>query len=204
MSSSPNGRGGRHREPIRRLRYDDLTALMIRAAARGSSRAGGSAVPALPWLPRSHSGRRFVIMAVLVALAIWGALYLAFRDWRARYRARAAYGASQVVTALQPLTEIVPPAVDPGEWREAVSRTQDLLLTVTASNLLGIDAMRALRAELDQAVARARARPETALDELAGVWNTMDHRAAFLFHDSRSPSGLRHVRPALLRPRQSR
>ena len=199
MSNSPNGREGSHREPIRRLRYDDLASRVVRASTRGSLRAGGFAAMASPWLPRSHSGRRFVIVAGLVVLVIWGALYLAFRDWRARYRARAAYGANQVESAIKPLTEIVPPGVDPGAWHDAVSRTQAMLLTVTAANLLGIAEMRALRAELDQAVARARAKPETAVKELAGVWNTMEARAAFLFQDSRSPSGVRHVRPAILR-----
>jgi hypothetical protein len=201
MSSTSNGRGGSHRESIRRLRYDDLASLVIRNSIRGSSREGGSAALASPWLPRSHSGRRFVIVAGLVVLVIWGALYLAFRDWRARYRARAAYGANQVISAIKPLTEIVPSGVDPGAWHDAVSRTQAMLLTVTAANLLGIDEMRSLRVELDEAVTRAQAKPETAVNELAGVWNTMDERAAFLFQDSRSPSGVRHGRPAILRLR---
>jgi hypothetical protein len=206
MSSSPNGRGGSHREPSRRLRYDDLASLVIRTSVRGSRREGGSTALASPWLPRSHSGRRFVIIAGLVVLVIWGVLSLAFRDWRARYRERAAYGASQVVPAIKPMTGIVPPGVDPGAWHDAVSQTQAMLQTVTASNLLGIDEMRALRAELDAAVARVRAKPETAPDELAGVWNAMHERAAFLFQDSRSPSGHRHLRPAILppRPRQPR
>ena len=201
MSSSSNGRGGSHREPIRRLRYDDLTSLVIRTSVRGSRRDGGSTALASPWLPRSHSGRRFVIIAGLVVLVLWGALYLAFRDWRARYRERAAYGANQVVPVIEPMAGIIPPGVDPAAWRDAVSRTQAMLQTITASNLLGIDELRALRAELDESVARARAKPETALDELAGVWNTMDQRAAFLFQDSRSPSGVRHVRPTILPPR---
>ena len=55
--------------------------------------------------------------------------------------------------------------------------------------------MRRLRAELDQAVARARAHPETALDELAAIWNVQADRAEFLFKDGRSASGDRHPRP---------
>ena len=73
-----------------------------------------------------------------------------------------------------------------------------MLLTVTASNLLGIGEMRALRDELDQAVGRARARPETAVAELAGVWNAMSDRAEFLLRDTRSPRGDRHPRPKIL------
>jgi hypothetical protein len=183
---------------MRRLRYDDLASLVVRSSLRGIRREGGYTVLASPWLPRSHSGRRFVIMAALVVLVIWAALALAFRDWRARYRARASYGASQVVPAIQPMAEIVPPGVNPGAWRDAVSRTQALLQTVVASNLLDLDQMRELRGALDEAVARARAKPETALNELAGVWNAVDENAAFLFQDSRSPSGARHLRPNLL------
>ncbi len=154
-----------------------------------------------PWLPRSHSGRRFVIMAGIAVLLIWGVLYLVFREWRARYRERAAYGVSQVVPAIDPMGEILPPDVSPESWRDAVRQTHAMLQTVTASNLLDIGEMRALRDELDQAVGRARARPETAVAELAGVWNAIADRAEFLLRDSRSRSGDRHPRPALLPPR---
>src|SRR5262249_53332237 len=105
MSSSPNGRGGSHRGPMRRLRYDDLASLVVGSSVRGLRREGGYAALAAPWLPRSHSGRRFVITAALVVLVISGTLALAFRDWRARYRERAAFGASQVVPAIQPMDE---------------------------------------------------------------------------------------------------
>ncbi|MGP0066402.1 MAG: hypothetical protein ACLQGP_22790 [Isosphaeraceae bacterium] len=199
MSSSPNGRRESHPDPTRRLRYDDLASVMARTYPRGSGELAGDETAARstvsPWLPRTHSGRRFVIVAGLVVLLIWGVLYLVFREWRARYRERAAYGITQVVPAIDPLFDIVPPAMDPGEWREAVSRTHDMLVTVTASNLLGIGEMKSLRDELDQTVGRSRARPETAAAELAGVWDAMADRAEFLLRDSRSRTGDRHPRP---------
>jgi hypothetical protein len=202
MSSSSNGRQESHRDPSRRFRYDDLASTMAHTYAHGSGEGSGEDVPAnppkSPWLPRSHSGRRFVIVAGLVVLLIWGVLYLVFRDWRARYRARAAYGASRVVPAIDPMAGIVPPGVDPADWRDAVDRTRALLVTVTGSNLLGIDEMRALGDELDQAVGRARARPETAVAELAGLWDAMAERAEFLLRDSRSRTGDRHPRPKVL------
>jgi hypothetical protein len=197
MSSAHNGRQGSHRDPIRRVRFDDLPSIMAQALTRAPGWQG--AAVAMPWLPRSHSGRRFVIIAVLAVLVIWGVLYLVFRDWRTHYRERAAYGASQVAPAIDPLAAIVPPDVDPLAWRDAVARTHDLLLTVTASNLLTLDEMRALRAELDQAVARARAHPKTARNELAGVWDTMTARAGFVLKDERAPGGDRHPRPAIIR-----
>ncbi len=201
-SSSSNGRQESHRDPVRRLRYDDLASIMTRTYAHGTGEESAGDLPATsrssPWLPRSHSGRRFVIVAVIAVLVIWGVLYLVFREWRSRYRERAAYGASQVVPAIDPMFEIVPPGVDPGAWRDAVGQTRAMLLTVTASNLLGIGEMRALRDELDQTVGRARARPETAVAELAGVWNAMSDRAEFLLRDTRSLGGYRHTRPMIL------
>ena len=91
------------------------------------------------------SGRRFVILAVIAVLVIWGSLYLVFRERPVRDRERAAYGASQVCAVIDAFAEVKPPVVDPARWRDAVARTHDLLVAVTASNLLGIEEMRDLR-----------------------------------------------------------
>jgi hypothetical protein len=198
MSHSTNGRPGDHHDPIRRLRYDDLPAIMDQSSARRPRSEGWKSYPIMAWRGRSYSGRRFVIVAVLAVLVIWGLLYAVFREWRARYRVRAAYGASQVVPAIDPLAEVAPPGVDPADWRDAVDRTHAMLLTVTASNLLGLAEMRYLRVELDRTVARARARPETALDELAAVWDDMSERGEFLLKDTRPLKEDRHPRPEVL------
>src|SRR4051812_6861741 len=110
-----NSRGG----PMRRLRID--------ATAEGMSPS--------PEIPPGRSGRRVVVMVVLLVLVTWGGLYLAFRDWRARYRARALYGATQVATAIDPMAESVPPGPPPDAWRDAVSETHAMLVTLTPSNL---------------------------------------------------------------------
>ena len=112
-------------------------------------------------------------MAGATILILWGCLYLAFRDWRSRYRARAQFGATQVAPVIDALAGIEPPGLDGQAWRDAVRETHSMLVTVTGANLLDVPQMQSLRAELEQAVARARARPETARDELAGVWNAM-------------------------------
>jgi hypothetical protein len=163
-----NSRGG----PMRRLRID--------ATAEGMSPS--------PEIPPGRSGRRVVIVGVLLVLVTWGGLYLAFRDWRARYRARALYGATQVATAIDPMAATVPAGVTPEAWRDAVSETHAMLVTVTASNLLDMAALRSLRGEVAARVARAR--PETALSELAGLWDDLHARAGPLLD--------RHPRPALL------
>jgi hypothetical protein len=152
-------------------------------------------------LPRGHSGVRFVVVLGVSVLLIWATLYLAFREWRAKYRERTAYGLTQVVTAIDPLAEITPPPLDAIAWRDAVQRTHAMLVTVISSNVLDANDMRQLRTELEQSVARARTRPETALAELATIWNNQADRAGFLFKDSRSASGDRHPRPKILPPR---
>jgi hypothetical protein len=151
-------------------------------------------------LCRDHSGRRLVLIAGTTVVVLWGILYVVFIDWRARYRTRAAYGATHVIPALERLEAIVPPDAKPDEWREALNQTRVMLLTVVGSNLLGVKEMDQLRIELDQAVARMRARPETGREELAGIWNEMADRAEFLFRDSRSADGHRHSRPKILPP----
>lgn len=197
MSSSSNGQHGRPDDPIRRLRYDDLSAIMDRTSGHGPRRAGARKT-ALSWMSSGTSGRRFVIVAVIAVLVVWGSLYLVFREWRARYRERAAYGAGQVAPAVDALADVQPPGVDPARWRDAVNRTHAMLVTLTGSNLLGLSEMRDLRAELDGAVARAKAHPDAAVAELAAIWDDMSERGEFLLRDTRSLTGERHPRPEIL------
>jgi hypothetical protein len=72
-----------------------------------------------------------------------------------------------------------------------------MLLTFTASNLLGPDEMHALREELDRAAARAKADPTRAVAELAAVWDDLSERGEFLLRDTRSLTGDRHPRPGI-------
>jgi hypothetical protein len=200
MSPTPTGRHNGFRDPSRRLRFDDFGPRR-RGTDRGTRQSDGSI---LTEPGRGHSGRRFVVVAVVVVLLTWGGLYLAFQRWRASYRERAAYGVSHVVSAVDPLKQVVPRGVDATAWREAVDETRAMLLTVVASNLLDLDDMNRLRHELDQFVARARAHPETAPTELAAIWDEMADRAEFLFQDSRTPTRDRHVRPKILPARPAK
>src|SRR5262249_12823463 len=75
------------------------------------------------------------------------------------------------------------------EWRGTVAEAHAMLVTLMASNMLDVDQMRKLRAELMARVARAR--PETARAELADLWNSLARRAG--------PNLVkRHPRPRLL------
>jgi hypothetical protein len=162
----------------------------------GHGRSGASAARI-----KGHSGRRFLIIAGLVFVALWGSLFLGFRQWRFRYRERAEFGKSHVVPAIDGMAEVVPPGGDisPAAWRDAVDQTHAMLETVVASNLLDLDQMKALAAELDERVKRAKASPETARDELAAVWDGMADRAEFLLTEKD-----RHPRPKVLPPRKGR
>jgi hypothetical protein len=192
MSDTPNGQASSHHEAARRLRIDDLTAIVLR-----NSR-GQAGTTTAEMLEGGHSGRWFVLAAGMTVLLIWGTMYLFFRDWRAKYRARALYGTTQVVPTIEPLQALRPPKVDHIAWRDAVDQTRVMLLTVTGSNLLDVKDMDALRGELAQHVRRACAQPATAQGELAEIWNDVADRGEFLFRDSRSLSGERHPRPRII------
>jgi hypothetical protein len=197
MSGQPNGEHQASRDRTGRLRFDGLTSIASRRALQTS---GSRTAVAAELLPRGHSGRRFVLVAGVSLLVIWGVLFVLFRDWRSRYRARAAYGAARVAAAIEPLEALVPPDVRAEEWRDAVRQTRAMLITVTGSNLLDIPEMERLSAELEGAVVRAQAHPDAGPGELAAIWNEMAERAEFLFRDHRSIDGARHRRPRILAP----
>ena len=198
MSDARNGQDQTDRDPARRLRFDDMGAIVLRNSP------GPIGAPTTEAVAGGHSGRRFVLAAGVAVLLIWGTLYLVFRDWRAKYRERARYGATQVVPAIDPLRSIVPPNVGDAAWRDAIDQTRAMLLTVTGSNLLDVKEMDRLRAELSQHVGRACDHPETALGELAAIWKHVADRGEFLLRDSRSLSGDRHPRPKILPPRPAK
>jgi len=135
-------------------------------------------------------------------LLLWGALYLVFHKWRARYRTRTRFGVSQVAPVIDPLAEIIPPGVSAGAWQETVRETHSMLVSVLSANLLDIQQMQLLRDELKQTVERARLHPETARDELASVWTAMADRAEFVLQEGTSGRHKGHPRPAILPPRR--
>jgi hypothetical protein len=154
--------------------------------------------PATENLPGDkHSGKWLVIVTVVTVLAVFATLTLAFQQWRTRYLIKASYGNTRVAPEIDAFLEIHPPDVNADLWQDAVHRTRLMLQAVTTSNLLSLDEMERLREELISAVASARAHPESAVAELATIWNTMSDRAEFLLRDRAHP----HHRPEILPPR---
>ena len=119
----------------------------------------------------ARSGRRFVIAAVVVIAAVWGTLFLVFREWRTRHRELAEFGASAVAPLVEPLENLVPPRVDPKRWRRAVADTRTMLVAATASGTISRPQMEALRDDLRARFAKTR--PETAISDLARLWDEM-------------------------------
>lgn len=142
-----------------------------------SAGAGRSADlgPGAEALGPPRSGRRFVIVAVVAIAALWGTLFLVFRDWRTRHRDLAAFGAREVATLVDPLAGRVPATVEPKAWRAAVADTHAMLETLTASGLLDRAAMEGLRDDLRERFATTT--PETAAADLSRLWDEMQAKA---------------------------
>ncbi len=135
----------------------------------------------------ARSGRAFVIVAVVAIAAIWGTLFLVFRDWRERHRALSAFGATEVAALVDPLASNVPPGVPARAWRSAVSDTHAMLVTVTSAGLLDRDGLESLRDDLRARISRMT--PETEVKGLSDLWDDMQKRAGpvLLNRSSRPP-----------------
>ncbi len=197
--------------PGRRVRFDrsqEGMAMPKPLPMPGAAISGGA------------SGRRFVTAAVLAILLLWGSLYLIFRNWRAGYREREAFGARYVAGAVDALASIVPagecppsirtsgcagavaiaaavaaqaklPDTSADAWHRAVAETHAMLITLTASNVLDIQQMNDLSKRVSALVAGAR--PSTARAELAALWDEIEAQAGPIVRS-------RHTRPNLLPP----
>ena len=199
--------------------HDDIPTNGNGRHIRISERAWVAQAP----LENSHSffssGRVLVATIIIVVLLLWGGLNVVFRQWRAAYRERAAYGAKVVAGAIDPLAMIVPKGefppvlriancagasaavaslpvegLSPNAWRIAVEQTHAMLITLTAANILDRDQMQELGKSLTERVERARKRPETARAELGRLWDEISDRAGII-------TEVRHPRPKILPPK---
>jgi hypothetical protein len=148
----------------------------------------------------SRASGRWVVGAVVASvLTLWLGLDLAFRGWKARYRARAEFGAAKVAPLVDPLAGLAPPGVDPPRWRSAVADTHAMLLALTGSGVLDESRMDDLRRDIADRVEKAR--PETALKALADLWDDLELKAGPVITPDRtpppasSPHAARHPRP---------
>ncbi len=131
------------------------------------------------------SGRRVVIGLLAIVLVFWLSIGLAFRAWKARYQALAEFGAMRVAPVIDPLASTVPPDVPSTEWRVAVSETHAMLLALTGAGVLDEVQMNDLRREIAAKVAAAR--PETARQTLAGLWDDLERQAGPVIAPDRIP-----------------
>src|SRR5262249_28922203 len=87
--------------------------------------------------PGARASGRWAVGAIVASvLTLWLGLDLAFRGWKARYQARAEFGAAKVAPLVDPLATLAPPGVDPPRWRSAVADTRAMLLALTGAGVL--------------------------------------------------------------------
>ncbi len=147
-------------------------------------------------LGRARSGRVFVIGAIITLATIWGTLFLVFRDWRARHRELAAFGASEVAPLVDSLADRVPPKVEAKLWREAVVATHGMLEAATASGTMDKPGMVKLRDELHERFAKTNS--STAVGELSNLWDEMEKRVGPVLTGQLSRPPFCPLRPKLL------
>jgi len=144
----------------------------------------------------SWSGRRFVIVGVIVLIAIWSALYLVFREWRSRHRELAAFGAREVGPLVDPLASLSPPGVEPKVWADAVRDSHAMLDALTASGLLDRPSMEALRDDLHRRFAATTS--ESAVPDLTALWDEMQAKAGPILTGRPSRPPFCPTRPEIL------
>ena len=139
------------------------------------------------YLGQSRSGRWFVIGAVVTIAVLWGTLFLIFREWRARHRELAAFGASEVAPLVDRLADLVPPKVEPKQWRKAVVATHGMLEVATGSGTIDREGMEQLRDKLRERFAKVT--PDSVADELSTLWDEMQKQVGPILsgHPSRPP-----------------
>jgi len=147
-------------------------------------------------LGRSIPGRWFVVGAALTIVLIWAVVFGVFREWRARHRELAAFGASEVATLVDPLAETVPPEVNAKAWRRAIEATHGMLVVATASGTIDHEEMRTLRHDLQARFAADT--PETVKADLTKLWDDMRTRVGPILSGQPSRPPFCPPRPRLL------
>lgn len=150
-----------------------------------------------PRLP-GVNGRRFVIIALAAILLAWGTVFAILAPGLWSHRKRIEFGRKEVAPAVLGFQKVEPPGVDLRDWDRAVGDTRSLVMDATRSGGLTIEEATALRDDISATADRAAARPETAVRELADLWD----RVAEIARRVR-PAGSQHLdrshpRPPLL------
>jgi hypothetical protein len=148
------------------------------------------------YLGRARSGRWFVVGAVVTIIVLWAALFLIFRDWRARHRELAAFGAREVAALVDPLADLVPPSVDPKQWRKAVVATHGMLEVATGSGTIDRAGLEQLRDKLRTRFAKVT--PDSVAGELSTLWDEMQKQVGPILSGNSSRPPFCPARPKLL------
>ncbi|MDG3007924.1 hypothetical protein [Paludisphaera mucosa] len=147
-----------------------------------------------------YSGRRFVIGGLITITLFWIGLFAILRPGLVGYKQRSEFGRREVAPAVFGMLKVQPPGVDPRAWDDAVRAAHGLLATATDSGSMSIETLTALRDKVQAAAARAQARPEAALAELAALWDDVAADAQKFRRPGEPDLDRRHARPSILPP----
>ncbi len=154
--------------------------------------------PSPPRAEGGVNGRRFVIGSLGVIALAWATLYAILAPGMWSYKKQAEFGRKEVAPVVFGFQKVQPPGVDPRAWDRAVGDAHSLVLDATRAGSLSMEDQTALRGDLQATLDRAKDHPESAVRELAALWD----RVAAIARKVR-PAGApdvdrSHPRPAIL------
>lgn len=170
-------------------------------APRSRTAEGSEPPPASPTTAADESGvngRRFVLISMTVILVIWGTIFAILAPGMRSYRKRTEFGRKEVAPLVFGFQKVVPPGIEPRDWDRAIGDAHSLVLDCTRSGKLAIEEATALRDDVRATLDRAKARPETAVRELAELWDRAAAIAGKVRPEGSQDLDRSHPRPTIL------
>lgn len=154
--------------------------------------------PEEPRNRRGLSGRLFVFGSLATIAGVWLLLFGVLRPSLVESKRRSEFARREVAPPVLDLLKVRPPGVEDRAWDEAVRDAYTLVATTAEAGSLTIEEETTLRDRIRGEVARARERPETAVAELAGLWDHVADIARAHPRPGVPDVDRRHPRPAIL------
>lgn len=147
---------------------------------------------------RGVNGRRFILGSLAALVTTWAILFAILAPWMRTRDTRIRFGVREVAPLVLKFQQVEPPGVEPRDWDRALSDTRMLVVDAATPGKLTVEEETALRDEIQAALDRARARPETAVRELAGVWDRLAAAAEKVRPAGSQDLDRSHPRPPIL------
>ncbi len=147
---------------------------------------------------RGVNGRRFILGSLAAMVVTWAILFAILAPWMRTRDKRIQFGVKEVAPLVLKFQRIDPPGVEPRDWDRALSDTRLLVVDAATPGKLTVEEETAIRDDIQAALDRARARPETAVRELAGVWDRLAAAAEKVRPAGSQDLDRSHPRPPIL------